>query len=86
MVEWPCAYVVIDLNSVHVPHRVWPRRGEGRGSKGHLSNGLWEGKTPRYYIEVKSTLSHCQTSFHASQGQPERVSVSNRSKTFKSQR
>ncbi len=47
--------------------------------KEHLSNGLWEGKTPRYYIEVKSTLSRCETPFYVSQGQAERVSLLNRS-------
>ncbi len=42
--------------------------------KGQLSRSLWEDKTPKYYIEVKSTLSRCETPFYVSQGQAERVS------------
>ena len=43
-------------------------------TKGHLSNTHWAGKTPRYYIEVKSTLDRCETPFYVSDDQAERVS------------
>lgn len=42
-------------------------------AKGHLSQA-WKHKTPRYYIEVKSTLDRCETPFYVSHGQAERVS------------
>ena len=43
-------------------------------SKGHLSGSQWEGKAPRYYIEVKASLDRRETPFHVSQDQAERVS------------
>jgi len=41
---------------------------------GHLSGESWAGKTPRYYIEVKTTTLDCATQFFVSGGQYTRVS------------
>lgn len=41
--------------------------------KGYLNGDCWRDKTPRYYIEVKSTTEQCATPFFMSSGQYERV-------------
>lgn len=41
-------------------------------TKGHLLSE-WVHKTPRYYIEVKSTMDQCEMPFYVSHGQAERV-------------
>lgn len=43
--------------------------------KGYLSGTNWEGKTPKYYIEVKSTTDQCSTPFFISDSQLDRVSI-----------
>lgn len=47
-------------------------------NKGHLSDEQWGGATPKYYIEVKSTLDRCPAPFHVTHGQADRVSLSQR--------
>jgi hypothetical protein len=39
---------------------------------GYLA-GSWQGKTPNYLIEAKSTMDECETPFFASDGQYNRV-------------
>lgn len=41
--------------------------------KRYLSGTNWEGKTPKYYIEVKSTTDQCSTPFFVSDGQLDRM-------------
>lgn len=41
--------------------------------KVYLPEYHWENKTPRYFIEVKSTTGQCATPFFMSSGQYERV-------------
>jgi hypothetical protein len=43
--------------------------------KGYLSEASWQGKTPKYYIEVKSTTEQCKTPLFMSRGQFKRVST-----------
>ncbi|OGM49543.1 hypothetical protein ABOM_001651 [Aspergillus bombycis] len=42
-------------------------------AKGYLSSELWAGKRPRFYLEVKSTTSSCETAFYMSKYQYERM-------------
>ncbi|GAB1196804.1 hypothetical protein APSETT444_006081 [Aspergillus pseudonomiae] len=41
-------------------------------AKGYLSSKMWAGKSPRFYLEVKSTTSSCETPFYMSKYQYER--------------
>ncbi len=41
--------------------------------KDYLSREVWEGKQPRYFIEVKTTTSRCETPFYMSRAQYQRV-------------
>ena len=43
--------------------------------KGHLSGEQWAEATPKYYIEIKSTLDRCNTPFYVSHGQADRVGL-----------
>ncbi|KNG81405.1 hypothetical protein ANOM_010513, partial [Aspergillus nomiae NRRL 13137] len=43
------------------------------GPKGYLSSEMWAGKRPRFYLEVKSTTSSCETPFYMSKYQYERM-------------
>jgi hypothetical protein len=43
--------------------------------KGYLARDSWEGETPQYYIEVKTTRHYCDTPFYMSRAQYERVSA-----------
>ncbi|KAB8229009.1 uncharacterized protein BDW43DRAFT_289566 [Aspergillus alliaceus] len=45
-------------------------------AKGYLSSELWAGKRPRFYLEVKSTTSSCETPFYMSKYQYERMQSS----------
>ncbi|KAE8403244.1 hypothetical protein BDV37DRAFT_283851 [Aspergillus pseudonomiae] len=42
-------------------------------AKGYLSSEMWAGKSPRFYLEVKSTTSSCETPFYMSKYQYERM-------------
>lgn len=44
-------------------------------SKGYLEAAKWEKKHPKYYIEVKTTLSSCEASFSMTKDEFARVSV-----------
>ncbi|KFY37775.1 hypothetical protein V494_04632 [Pseudogymnoascus sp. VKM F-4513 (FW-928)] len=37
--------------------------------KGYLSRDVWKGKKPKYFIEVKTTVSSCDTPFYMSKAQ-----------------
>ena len=50
-------------------------------AKAYLSED-WTQETPRYYIEVKSTLDRCETPFIVSHGQAERVRSKAKKQTF----
>jgi hypothetical protein len=43
--------------------------------KGYLSKADYQGRTPMYYIEVKTTTVQCKTPFFVSKGQFKRVST-----------
>lgn len=43
--------------------------------KGYLSKAGWQGRTPKYYIEVKTTTEQCKKPFFVSKGQFKRVST-----------
>ncbi|PYI03189.1 hypothetical protein BO78DRAFT_452009 [Aspergillus sclerotiicarbonarius CBS 121057] len=43
--------------------------------KGYLRSDRWSGKTPKYYLEVKSTTSSCETPFYMSKYQYARVGL-----------
>jgi len=40
-----------------------------------LSDKIWSGKTPTYYLEVKTTTGPCETRFFMSKAQVKRVSA-----------
>jgi hypothetical protein len=42
--------------------------------KGYLARNVWEGKQPKYLIEVKTTTGSCETPFYISKAQYQRVS------------
>ena len=42
--------------------------------KGYLSEEHWNGETPSYFIEVKTTVNECSTQFFMSHDQYQRVS------------
>jgi hypothetical protein len=44
-------------------------------SLGYLDAGHWEGKSPKYYIEVKCTTGDCATPLIVSQNQVDLVSA-----------
>jgi len=43
--------------------------------KGYLPRAHWEGKTPKYFIEVKTTTDVCTTPFFVSGVQYDRVCI-----------
>lgn len=43
--------------------------------KGYLIRSIWQGKTPKYYIEVKTTTEQWDEPFYVSASQYERVSL-----------
>ena len=42
--------------------------------KGYLARDDWAGRRPKYFIEVKTTTSACDTPFYMSKAQYQRVS------------
>lgn len=43
--------------------------------KGYLAREIWAEKTPKYFIEVKTTTMSCDTPFYMSKAQYQRVSL-----------
>lgn len=42
--------------------------------KGYLNSGIWNGRRPKYFIEVKSTTGSCERPFFMSKNQYQTVS------------
>lgn len=43
-------------------------------AQGHINGEIWHGKTPKYFLEVKTTTQTCDTRFFMSKAQVQRVS------------